>query len=118
VATRGFGDALQAVSGDGRRPVLALLAQPHACNAQHNALPALRALRPAAGFVGGVLGAGSTHVDAEGEDSDAVGRWACGTPQPAQTARLRALAAGWAVDIAAGLSPRPPADAAGWTPID
>ena len=119
VAARGFEPALQAVSGDGRRPVLALLAPAHACNAQQNAALALRGLLPAAGFVGLAVGAGSgaTHVDAEGEDSDAVARWACGMPLPAQTAQLRTLAAGWALDIATGRRPTA-TSAAGLLPID
>ncbi|WP_425256930.1 alpha/beta hydrolase [Rubrivivax sp. RP6-9] len=118
VATRGFDAALQAVSDQGRRPVLALLAPPHACNAQQNAAPALRGLLPAAGFVGLVAGAGATHIDAEGADSDAVARWACGTPLPAQTARLRAQAAAWALDIATGRRPAPPVASSDAVPID
>lgn len=89
VTTSSFGSDLQRVARG--RPVLALLAEAHACNANHSALPSLRA----AGVDVVALGTGSTHLDAEGEDGDAVGRTACGTPQPAavEALRTRAMAA-------------------------
>jgi hypothetical protein len=111
VATPGFEPALRAVSYAGRRPVLAVLAQAHACNANLNAAPALRRARLDAqsagreGFVGVQLGEGSTHVDAEGEDSDWVAVAACGQPLPANAALLRRLAVQWAQDIARGVAP-------------
>ena len=95
VATSSFGSDLQRVASG--RPVLALLAEAHACNANHSALPSLRA----AGVDVVALGVGSTHLDAEGEDGDAVGRTACGTPQRAAVETLRTRAAQWLRDVAA-----------------
>jgi hypothetical protein len=40
-------------------------------------------------------GPGSTHLDAEGDDGDAIGRLACGAPQPAAVETLRTRAAEW-----------------------
>lgn len=74
-----------------QRPVLALLAAPHACNALGAAVPALLA----AGVETVAAGPGSTHLDAEGDDGDAIGRLACGVPQPAAVEALRARAARW-----------------------
>ena len=95
VATSSFGADLRLVSRG--RPVLALLAEAHACNANHSALPSLHA----AGVNVIALGAGSTHLDAEGEDGDAVGRAACGTPQPGAVEALRARAMQWLRGVAA-----------------
>ena len=89
VATSSFAADLQHVTRG--RPALALLAEAHACNANHSALPSLRA----AGVDVVALGAGSTHLDAEGEDGDALGRAACGTPHPAAVEALRTRAAQW-----------------------
>ncbi len=95
VATPAFAaDLRRAARG---RPVLALMAEAQDCNAQLNALPALRE----AGAEVVVAGPGSTHLDAEGEDGDAIGRAACGTPQPAQVEALRARAAGWLREVVA-----------------
>ena len=110
VASGGFADHLQVVSEAGRRPVLAISANPGACNAQNNALPALRQVRQAAldagreGFVGVRLTDRSTHVDAEGEDTTAFAVRACGqgAPLPANTDALRRLASVWAVGMASG----------------
>jgi hypothetical protein len=95
VATSSFGSDLQRVASG--RPVLALLAEAHACNANHSALPSLHA----AGAVVVALGAGSTHLDVEGEDGDAVGRTVCGSPQPAAVEALRTRAAQWLRGVAA-----------------
>lgn len=95
VATSTFGADLQRAARG--RPVLALLAEAHACNANHNALPSLRA----AGVDVIALGAGSTHLDAEGDDGDAIGRAACGTPQPAAVEALRGRAVQWLRGVAA-----------------
>ena len=123
VATSGFEGWLRTISAGGRRPVLALLAPPHRCNAQANALPILQRLRREAldaganGVVGMQLGAGATHADVEGEDTDRLAEWACGRVSPAHTARLREFAVAWARDLAAGRRPAlPDHDAA--TPID
>ncbi len=94
VATAGFGADLQRVARG--RPVLALLAPPQACNAMNNARPALRD----AGVEAVELGPAATHLDAEGDDGDAVGRAACGTPQPAAVDALRARAAEWLRGVA------------------
>lgn len=84
-----FADDLQRVAP--RRPVLGLIAEPHACNAMGAAVPALRA----ANVEVIAMGPGSTHLDAEGDDGDAIGRLACGVPQPAPVEALRARAAAW-----------------------
>lgn len=109
VAGRGFEDALQRLGAQGRRPVLSIAAQASGCNARHNAHPALRRLREGSqpegaagaegpeGFAGVVFGAGSTHMDAEGEDTDVLAWLACGRQWPdAQIVRqLRELARCW-----------------------
>lgn len=94
VATSSFGSDLPRVAFG--RPVLALLAKAHACNANHSALPSLRA----AGVDVVALGSGSTHLDAEGEDGDPLGRAICGTPEPAAVEALRASAAQWLRGVA------------------
>ncbi len=123
VATAGFEADLRTLADGGRRPVLAVLAPAHGCNAGLNALPALRQLRQDGinaggnGFVGVQLTVGGTHVDVEGDDSDWIGRAACGTPLPANVALLRELALRWALDIAHGRQPMPP-PAGAWRAID
>lgn len=102
-----FEAALLAVSAEGRRPVLALLAPPHRCNAGANALPALRRAGQAAreagpsAFVVVQLAEGATHADIEGENTDALAEWACGAVQPARTAELRASIVAWLRGVAA-----------------
>jgi len=113
VAGRGFEEALQALSQTGLRPVLSVAAREHPCNARHNAHPALRRLREATvaagrdGLAGVVQGEGSTHMDAEGEDTDLIAWAACGRqwPDPAHVATLRALLVHWAGDLAAARTP-------------
>lgn len=123
VATAGFDTDLLTLADGGRRPVLAVLAPPHGCNAQGNARPALRALRQQALAAGhdGAIGIeprdGGTHADAEGEDSDWIARAACGTPRPDGVAALRTLAVQWALDLSRRSSPRRPDDAV-WRVID
>jgi len=110
VAVRGFDDNLVAIADGARRPVYAVMAARAGCNAHHNALPALqriaRASRAAGGdgFVGIELTQGSTHVDAEGEDTEPLAVLACGQgpPSPANTEVLRTLAARWALDLLRG----------------
>lgn len=115
VATADFESQLRAVSAAGRRPVLAVLAPPHRCNAQSNALPALQRLHAEAqaaqrdAFVGLRFAVGATHADIEGEDSDWIAALACGSAQATQTARLRGLAAAWASELARGRQPPSPA---------
>lgn len=75
-------------------PLQALVAAPHACNAGGRAV----ALLPPAAIV--QAGPGSTHVDAEGDDSDALARAACGTPDPAQVRALRDAAVRWVRGLA------------------
>ena len=111
VAVAGFADNLEAVADGARRPVHAVMATPAGCNAWHNALPALQQVADAAraaggdGFVGVELTAGSTHVDAEGEDTEWVAVRACrqGAPAAANTEALRTLAARWAIDLLRGV---------------
>lgn len=119
VAVPGFEADLRSVAEAGRRPVLAVFANAHGCNADLSAAPALRRVRQDAldaqreGFVGVQLTDASTHVDVEGDNSDWIGRTACGTPLPANVTLLRELAVQWAHDIARGVPPTPPAGA-GW----
>ncbi len=107
VATAGFEAPLRAVSAAGRRPVLALLAPPHRCNAGSNALPALRRAEQEArdagssAFIVVRLAEDATHADVEGEDTDALAEWACGPVKPARTAALRALAMAWVRSVTA-----------------
>lgn len=101
VAGEGFEAGLRAVAAGGRRPVLALLAPPHRCNAGSNALPALRRLEQetrdaGSGTVAVVpLAEGATHADVEGKDTDALAEWACGRVWPSHTEMLRVLAIAW-----------------------
>jgi hypothetical protein len=111
VAVPGFAENLEAIADGARRPVFAVMAARAGCNAGHNALPALRGVADAAraaggdGFVGVELGVGSTHVDAEGEDTEWAAVLACrqGAPTAANTEVLRTLAARWAVDLLGGV---------------
>ncbi|NHK98746.1 MULTISPECIES: alpha/beta hydrolase family protein [Rubrivivax] len=111
VPVPGFADQLRAVSHAGQRPVLSIAAAPDGCNAEQRATPVLRELHDEAARAGHDsviafdMGPGSTHVDAEGEDSDWLGRTVCGTPSAAKVEQLRAVAAGWAADLAAGRVP-------------
>lgn len=84
-----FADDLAALR---RVPVRAVFAPPDACNAQGKARAALEALP---GFAAATPVDGATHLDAEGEDSGALARAACGTPRPAATEALRAQAVQW-----------------------
>lgn len=110
VAAAGFTDQIRVLAGGGQRPVRSISALPGGCNAQLNALPGLRAVladATAAGqeaFVGVQLIDRSTHVDAEGSDSDIVAWAACrqGAPRPANVRTLRDLAGAWAADLVRG----------------
>lgn len=75
-------------------PTLALLAPPMACNAMQQSLPALLAAPNAEVLQ---LAFEATHMDAEGEHTDAIARAACkpGEPQPANVRLLRELAQRW-----------------------
>lgn len=124
VATAGFGADLAALSQAGLRPVRVISAQAGPCNAHHGAgrsgdvgaHTALRAVRDAAAaagrevFIGVQAGPGSTHLDAEGEDTDLLAWAACrqGWPQAAHVQALRTLAAGWADDLLRGIPPSGP----------
>ena len=106
----GFIDELRAVSARGARPVLAVTANPGACNANGNVLPSLQALRGdllaagGDGFVGLQLTDHSTHVDVEAQDSDRYAWAACrqGPPRRWNVQALRELSATWARDIVTG----------------
>lgn len=110
VAADDFTTNLQAVSAAGSRPVLAVSANPSACNASNNAYPALRQVqadaRAAGGddFVGVQLTQRSTHVDSEGNNTNLLGYIACGQGKPgaSNTERLRELTSRWAADMASG----------------
>lgn len=111
VGASGFGEQLRGLSGMGQRPVLAVSANASGCNAQNNAYPGLRAVAAddvaagGDGFVGVQLLQSSTHVDAEGSDTNALGWIACrqGPPRPANVRALRRLTAAWAADVAQGI---------------
>lgn len=110
VAGRAFEPALERLSAQGERPVLSLAAKSDGCNARHNAHPALRRMAEASkatgrvGFAGVVFGARSTHMDAEGEDTDWLAFLACGRlwPDAAIVAALRSLASAWVADLVDG----------------
>jgi hypothetical protein len=110
VAVSDFADDLDGVSDAGQRPVLAVMAASAGCNARHSAMPALHRVAErarAAGaddFVGVELTAGSTHVDAEGDDTEWMAVRACGqgAPSPANSEALRTLASRWALDALRG----------------
>lgn len=110
VAGRAFEPALEQLSARGERPVLSLAAKSDGCNARHNAHPALRRMAETAraaereDFAGVVFGARSTHMDAEGEDTDWLAFMACGRlwPDAAIVSALRSLAAAWASDLVQG----------------
>jgi hypothetical protein len=101
VATPDFGEALARVSDDGRRPVLALRAPPHRCNAQGNAGPALREAARRAREAGRDTlelpepAPGGTHADVEGDHSDWLAIAACGRPVPQRVAELHDRAIAW-----------------------
>jgi hypothetical protein len=103
----GLAARLMAISNQGARPVRAISAAAGGCNLQGQADAALAEVHDAAraagraGFVGVRLGEGSTHVDAEGEDSSALAAWACGqgAPRRANVELLRALAVSWALEM-------------------
>lgn len=118
-----FATALAAGSDEGRRPVHALLAEPHACNARGNARPALLAIRDRARAAGrdvfvGLRLVGGTHADAEGPDSDTLAGWVCGRAQPAVVETLRRLSVQWVQAMAGPVQARstppltPPAETA------
>jgi pimeloyl-ACP methyl ester carboxylesterase len=77
-----------------QQPLLAIVAPPMRCNAMQQALPAL-SRSPQAEVV--QLAQGAAHIDAEGDDTDALARAACapGEPQPANVLLLRELVLRW-----------------------
>ncbi len=111
VASDGFTADLQAVSGNGTRPVVAVAARPSVSNLFNNSFGALNSLN--SGFTGiqlvwdryflGIPQGGSCHTDVEGENTDFLGT-ASGlcSPNANQTARLRDFGSTWAKDIATG----------------
>lgn len=110
VAAGGFTNNLVAISAYGQRPVYAITANGGVCNMFNNAYGALRQISNAArnsggnGFVGLQLTSRSTHVDAEGNNTDFIGYSACLSlpPKSSNTAYLRDLSAAWANDLARG----------------
>jgi hypothetical protein len=119
-ASAHFASALAAISDAGRRPVLALLAEPSGCNAQGNARPSLLAVQArarASGYSGevGVTVEGGTHGDAEGPDTDRLASWTCGVPQPVAVAAVRTLAVRWIAAMVGASADRPVGAAIGDT---
>jgi hypothetical protein len=112
VAADGFTANLQAISAGGTRPVLQVAARPSVINLFNNAFGALASL--GADFVGIQLvwtkynlgfspSGGSCHIDAEGDNTDAIGvLGAACSPNSTQTARLRDFSSTWAKDMATG----------------
>lgn len=112
VASSDFTANLQAISANGTRPVLQIAARPSVINLFNNAFGALADL--GANFVGVQLvwtkysggfapTGGSCHIDAEGENTDALGvLGAACSPNSTQTARLRDYSSTWARDMATG----------------
>ena len=98
VDSRGFGAGLQAIAA-ADRPVLSVLAEPGPCNAQGSATaPLLQAAGARPGRIEAVrLLRGSTHVDAEGENTSDLAIAACrqGAPAPRNVTLLRETAAQW-----------------------
>jgi hypothetical protein len=108
VAAEGLREGMLAVSSGGARQVLAITTNPSACNAFNSAHPDLLHLSSeldGAGknaFVGLQLIRRSSHVDFEGEDSDAPASAVCGWPLRDNVEAARTLAAAWASDIMQG----------------
>ncbi|WP_106397004.1 alpha/beta hydrolase [Actinocorallia populi] len=112
VASSDFTANLQAVSANGTRPVLQIAARPSLSNLFNNAFGALGSL--GADFVGVQLvwtkynggiapSGGSCHIDAEGENTDAIGVIGAGcSPNSTQVSRLRDYSSTWARDMATG----------------
>lgn len=82
------------------RPTLAFIAPPMPCNAMQRDAAVLRA-SPQAERIEGP--ADATHMDIEGEDTDAIARRACtpGHVNPANTQQLRARAQAWLMALKA-----------------
>lgn len=101
VASHGFEANVDAVSGDGARPVLAVFSKPGRCNMDGYAEHAVS--RAAGGFIGIRLPATSTHMDAEG-GGGLLARLVCGEGWaiPGNVATLRDFTSRWAADMAAG----------------
>jgi hypothetical protein len=102
-----FDDNLSAIGARGTRPVLAITATAHPCNADHNAYNGLRRVMVEAlevgrdGFVGLELTERSTHIDAEGRDTDLLAVLSCGgRPRRGNVDALRMLSGAWALDAA------------------
>jgi hypothetical protein len=132
VGGEAFARALSEVGDAGRRPVRAVMAPPAPCNAHQLARPALERVQREAAAAGRVQPVAvelltGTHVDAEGEDTEAVAVLACreGRPRPENVAALRAWALRWlqqmlapadatAPDALAGPDPRALAP---WRPL-
>lgn len=111
VASSGFTDNLLAISAGATRPVLQIAARPSVANLFNNSFDALASL--GSDFVGiqlvwtkytlGVPSGGSCHIDAEGENTDAIGvLGAACSPNATQVSRLRDFTSTWARDLATG----------------
>ena len=108
VGSAGLGQAIADASAGGTRPVLAITTNPSSCNAFNSVYPDLRQLASdlaAAGqdaFVGLQLTRESSHVDFEGEDTDALASAVCGRARADNVEAARTLAAAWAADMVTG----------------
>lgn len=105
--TTSFMTNMTTISQNGLRPVYAVTANSNICNSSNNAYAALKQVRTNAiangrdGFVGMQLTSSSTHVDSEGNNTNATGYLACfqGAPKTYNTGYLRDLSSQWALDI-------------------
>jgi hypothetical protein len=84
--------------------VLALLAEPSACNSWNNVLPSLRQFQydSVRNFVGLKLTGGS-HCDAEGESSDLMCHLTCGASKKDNVKNLQDFVSHWATGFLNGL---------------
>lgn len=94
-----FADAAWEIA-DKSIPVLALTANPSSCNAFNNTREALEGLP--GDFVGIQLTNRSTHIDAEGRNTDLLAMLVCGFPRRDNVEWVRQFAGAWAGDMLSG----------------
>jgi hypothetical protein len=94
-----FGRTMNAVASAGL-PVRAVTANPSVCNLLNDTKGALRDLP--GNYVGIKLTDRSTHVDAEGRNTDIAASLACGIPREQNIVALRDFGVAWAGDMLTG----------------
>ncbi len=102
VAAGGFTDNLLAISGGGTRGVFAITSRSNVCNQFNNAHGALKTVSNP--FVGVQMTNKSTHVDAEGYNTDFIGHAAClqGHPTGMNAQIVQDMSGVWAADLLNG----------------